>query len=351
MTAAIADQAQLAATIQAASGIADQGLALTETMREVLDGAGSGIDTDGDGLSDVAETELNALSAEFAAIWDLPGVEPTTLDPANAQSNGRPDDEVLDEILAGLGDQIDTNPILASFVGRIEAARSGAGEDGDGDGITDAAEGAISTLLADALAAVRPEGLTALDLDPANPESAGDGDLITAELGVSANETIALQTDVTRVNEERLLSSAQTALDHLEQAAANQKWRIDIDGVGVDLGGSTEEAARAVYLFNAYCARCHTAGWSAGLPFTQEAGSGALGPALWEGRPNVQFLTQEALVDFITEGSTAAQAYGVNGIGSGRMPAFGRVLSMEDIELIATYLRSGNLTGLGAAEQ
>jgi mono/diheme cytochrome c family protein len=33
------------------------------------------------------------------------------------------------------------------------------------------------------------------------------------------------------------------------------------------------------------------------------------------------------------------------------MPAFGRVLSMEDIDLIARYLRSGNLTGLGAEEQ
>lgn len=349
MTAAIAEQAQLVATIQAAAGIADQALELTEAMREVLDEGGSGIDTDGDGLSDVAESELNALSAEFAAIWDLPGIEATTFDPANAQSTGRPDDEVLDELLAGLNDQIDTNPILASFAARIETARSGAGEDGDGDGIGDAAEGTISTLLADALAAARPEGLTVLNLDPANSESAGDGDLVTAERGVSANETIALQTDVTRVNEERLLTNAQTALDHLEQAAADQKWRIDIEGV--DLGGGPEEAARAVYLFNAYCARCHTAGWSAGLPFTQEAGSGALGPALWEGRPNVQFLSQEALVDFITEGSTAAEAYGVNGIGSGRMPAFGRVLSMEDIDLIARYLRSGNLTGMEAAAQ
>jgi mono/diheme cytochrome c family protein len=190
-----------------------------------------------------------------------------------------------------------------------------------------------------------------LNLDPANPESSGEADLVVAERGVSANESIALQTDVTRTNEERLLGNAQAALGHLEQAAADAKWTIDIDGVAAGFDGSAENAARAVYLFNAYCARCHTAGWSAGLPFTQEAGSGALGPALWEGRPNVQFLDQEALVEFITEGSAAAEAYGVNGIGSGRMPAFGRVLSMEDIELIASYLRTGNLTGLGAAEE
>jgi mono/diheme cytochrome c family protein len=80
--------------------------------------------------------------------------------------------------------------------------------------------------------------------------------------------------------------------------------------------------------------------------FTQEAGSGGFGPALWEGRPNVQFLAEEDLIEFITEGSSAQQAYGVNGIGSGRMPGFGKVLSAEDIRLIAVYLRSGNLTGL-----
>jgi mono/diheme cytochrome c family protein len=351
MDAVIAEQAQLVATIQAAKGIADQTLELTVEMRDVLDTAASGIDTDGDGLSDVAETELNELSAEFASIWDLPGVEAVTFDPANAQSTGAPDEEVLDDVLTGLTEQTETNPLLGSFVARIEAARSETGDDGDGDGISDAAEGTISTLLTDALAAVRPDGLAVLNLDPANPESSGEADLVVAERGVSANESIALQTDVTRTNEERLLGNAQAALGHLEQAAADAKWTIDIDGVAAGFDGSAENAARAVYLFNAYCARCHTAGWSAGLPFTQEAGSGALGPALWEGRPNVQFLDQEALVEFITEGSAAAEAYGVNGIGSGRMPAFGRVLSMEDIELIASYLRTGNLTGLGAAEE
>jgi mono/diheme cytochrome c family protein len=64
----------------------------------------------------------------------------------------------------------------------------------------------------------------------------------------------------------------------------------------------------------------------------------------------VQFTEQESLIDFITEGSAAAEAYGVNGIGSGRMPAFGRVLSAEDIELIAVYLRAGNLTGAETEE-
>jgi mono/diheme cytochrome c family protein len=60
----------------------------------------------------------------------------------------------------------------------------------------------------------------------------------------------------------------------------------------------------------------------------------------------VQFLAEEDLIEFLTEGSEAQQAYGVNGIGSGRMPGFGKVLAATDIKLIATYLRSGNLRGM-----
>ena len=45
-----------------------------------------------------------------------------------------------------------------------------------------------------------------------------------------------------------------------------------------------------------------------GVPFTQEAGSGGFGPALWDGRPNIQFLSAEDLIEFITEGSVAQAA-------------------------------------------
>ena len=46
------------------------------------------------------------------------------------------------------------------------------------------------------------------------------------------------------------------------------------------------------------------------------------GRRLWDGRPNIQFLSAEDLIEFITEGSVAQAPYGVNGIGSGRMPGF-----------------------------
>ncbi|MGH8924237.1 MAG: c-type cytochrome [Acidimicrobiia bacterium] len=352
MADTIIRQEQLVATIEAAPAIADRAAALTEAMRETLDQAATGIDTDGDGLSDVSETELNQLTAEFASIWGVAGMEAMSFDPANSQTNDLPDLDVFEQLMSAINAQVATNPILTTTVDRMETAMAAPGEDADGDGISDSAEAAITSLLSEALGAVRPLGLTVLNLDPANPATSGDRDLIVAERAVSANESVSLQQVVTRDNQEQLLGDARNSLDALRTAADGEKFRIDIEGVAAaGFDGNGEAAARAVYLFNAYCARCHTAGWSAGLPFTQEAGSGALGPALWEGRPNVQFLSEEALVEFITEGSSAAEAYGVNGIGSGRMPAFGRVLSVEDIGLIATYLRSGNLTGLEASEQ
>ena len=119
------------------------------------------------------------------------------------------------------------------------------------------------------------------------------------------------------------------------------------------MGVSDEEASRAVHLYNANCARCHTASFSAGVEFTREAGSGGFGPALWDGRPVVQFGEKPAgddetdlLVEFLIRGSEAEAPYGLNGFGSGRMPAFGAILSIDDIELLAAYLRGGSLDGM-----
>jgi mono/diheme cytochrome c family protein len=73
---------------------------------------------------------------------------------------------------------------------------------------------------------------------------------------------------------------------------------------------------------------------------------------LWDGRPAVQFGEKpdddgetDLLIDFLIKGSEAQKPYGLNGFGSGRMPAFGFTLSMDDLELLASYLRSGNLAG------
>jgi mono/diheme cytochrome c family protein len=54
----------------------------------------------------------------------------------------------------------------------------------------------------------------------------------------------------------------------------------------------------------------------------------------------------DLLVDFLRNGSEAQRPYGINGFGSGRMPAFGAILSEADIELLARYLRGGNMDGI-----
>lgn len=346
MASAIITQSQLVADITRAPDLAAEADALAKEMRAAFASAGVGVDTDGDGLSDIAEAQLTETTQEFAGLWALPGIEATAFDVANSQSTGRPDREVAEELLTTLSGLAPDLPILANQVTAIEAALAETGDDQDADGLTDAAEGAISTALDLAINLVRPPSVIVLDLDPTDAESSGQRDLRAATAAVAANEGVALQQTVTTNNQERLLTAAQAGLDALLRAREQHQWEINIEGVAaIAFGGDVEQASRAVGLFNGYCARCHTSGWSAGVPFTQEAGSGGFGPALWDGRPNIQFLSAEDLVKFITEGSVAQAPYGVNGIGSGRMPGFGQILSAEDLTLIATYLRSGNLTG------
>ena len=84
--------------------------------------------------------------------------------------------------------------------------------------------------------------------------------------------------------------------------------------------GDYDKSVRSVGLFNAYCARCHTAGYSAGAAYTKKIASGGLGPALRSGRANIQFQAREDMVDFIINGSVNGKGYGVNGVGGGKMP-------------------------------
>ena len=130
-------------------------------------------------------------------------------------------------------------------------------------------------------------------------------------------------------------------LEFLEAALERKAWEVNYGQIAAATGLSELEAARSVGLFNAYCARCHTAGYSAGIEFEQEPGSGAWAPALADGRTVIQFPSEEDHIDFIINGSNASEEYGINGLsGVGGMPGFGAVLSLEYIELIVKYERS-----------
>jgi mono/diheme cytochrome c family protein len=349
--AAIVNQRQVVAEI--AQAAADRALIdpLSKRAAKVLEGASDGLDTDDDGLSDAAETELSAISAEALDYFRVVG--PVTLDPGTA------DAELVEEGLAALTAAAEEDPILEPSINSIGAALdgdaiSGENPDTDGDGISDATETTITGLLSEASAATIPNSVTRIALDPTKPESvSGVPDATTASNMVGGLETTAINIGVTVDNEDAIREKELGGLDFLLAAQEAASWEIDISSVAESMGADLDEAQRAVALFNVNCARCHTAGFSAGVPYTQEAGSGGFGPALWDGRPVVQFGEAPAdpevtdlLIDFLTKGSESQRPYGLNGFGTGRMPAFGEILSLDDIRLLARYLRSGNLAGL-----
>lgn len=227
------------------------------------------------------------------------------------------------------------------------------GQDPDGDGLSTAAEIQITDQVAAADAQpFLPAEAVVPSLDPTNEATSGEPDATVANRVVSGYESLALNANVTATNIDGVLPAAEEGVAFLEEALEAKRWEIDFEGVAeAAFDGDIEEAERAVLLFNGYCARCHTAGFAAGVPYTLEAGSGGFGPALWDGRPVVQFgegsddPDSDLLVQFIINGSEAETPYGLNGFGSGRMPAFGQILSEDDIVLLARYLRGADLTG------
>ena len=85
--------------------------------------------------------------------------------------------------------------------------------------------------------------------------------------------------------QEKFLNEALDGLEFLETALEQRLWEVSFEEIAEStFGGNIDEAKRAVGLFNAYCARCHTAGYSAGVAYTKKIGSGGLGPALRGGR-------------------------------------------------------------------
>ncbi len=86
------------------------------------------------------------------------------------------------------------------------------------------------------------------------------------------------------------------------------------------------------------CARCHTQGWSYGEP--GEPGQGSFGWNLTGGSTTARFPNDADMIEFISNGSVNGERYGQQSQGSGRMPAFGALLTEEQIEAIVDYVRS-----------
>ena len=93
-------------------------------------------------------------------------------------------------------------------------------------------------------------------------------------------------------------------------------------------------------LFEGFCARCHTKGWSFGEPDVM--GGGAFGPNLTGGDTLRQFPNRQDMVDFVGKGSEPYKPYGARGIGhpaGGGMPGFSGQLTAQQIAAIVDYER------------
>lgn len=426
---ALTSQRQVLADIEQAPEQSEFLGPLVTEARELLDNAGEGIDTDGDGLSDTVESRLVEIGEQIVDYFQV--IDDIDLDPESAQTVEGTDDltsatdvrdqladlvesgeepelvnqlDAVDAVLdtgvvedvisqdavaqleaiadgleadVDIPDSIENAESAEAFVTSLEEAAESpdatdavtqaateartiyeGGLDPDGDTLSTAAEQEISTQFQAAIDAAMPPEATVPAIDPANEATSGEPDADVASNIVAGWESLALNLSVTTNNIESIRQGAQQGIDYLEQAIDEALWEIDVQGVAENtFDGDVQAAERAVHLFQAYCARCHTAGYSAGVPFTLEVGSGGFGPALWDGRPRVQFgaaadeAEDDLLVQFIINGSEAETPYGLNGFGSGRMPAFGQILAAEDIRLLAQYLRGGNLNGMEDVEE
>lgn len=267
---------------------------------------------------------LQAVPAQYDAVRDLPRrLETLLIDPASC-----------------------TDRSAAIFA----TSCSGTASDQDRDGLSDATEINLGALVAQIVAAAPPSdarnAIEKLKFDPTTGYSTTSGstpipDLDSTHVLVTDLNTIERDLRLTSLNLDRLVIAAESGLTSLMTAQDEQRYAIDIPALSAEaFEGNVEQAQRAVGLYNAYCARCHTAGYSAGIAFTQEAGSGAMGPSLRGGRSVVQFPDIQDHYDFIVKGSVNGTAYGVNGVGRGWMPGFGSSLSAADIMLIVQYERA-----------
>ena len=212
------------------------------------------------------------------------------------------------------------------------------GIDSDEDGLFDSVEIELSTYSA-SIAEVL--GIQVLNLNPEEEESTpGRKDLSIAKGYLSQLKSDEINLGILVEGKEKFLNEAIDGLVFLEQALETKLWNVDFQEIAErTFDGDYDKSVRSVGLFNAYCARCHTAGYSAGAAYTKKIASGGLGPALRSGRANIQFQAREDMVDFIINGSVNGIGYGINGVGGGKMPGFGAVLPESDIGLIVDYLR------------
>ena len=113
---------------------------------------------------------------------------------------------------------------------------------------------------------------------------------------------------------------------------------IQLDEKQVKEKNQAEFGTDGQKLFEGFCARCHTQGFSYGEP--GPPGGGAFGPAISGGSTLRQFPDPKLHIEWVAETAEFGKQYGTRGIAKGVMPFFGRMLSPEQIQAIVDYERS-----------
>lgn len=93
-------------------------------------------------------------------------------------------------------------------------------------------------------------------------------------------------------------------------------------------------------LFDAYCARCHTQGFSYGEPGPEGGGGGTIGPSLIDGVTLRRFPNLATQTEWVTNTADFGKPYGVGGISHGLMPHFSDMLTAQQIAAIVAYERT-----------
>jgi mono/diheme cytochrome c family protein len=91
-------------------------------------------------------------------------------------------------------------------------------------------------------------------------------------------------------------------------------------------------------LFDGYCARCHTQGFSYGEPGVE--GGGAFGPNLTAGDTLRQFPDEAMQIQWVSDTADYGKQYGTRGVSHGIMPHFADLLTPEQIKAVVDYERS-----------
>ncbi len=185
------------------------------------------------------------------------------------------------------------------------------------------------------------------------PATTSDADIATQCNALADTIKNAGRATAEQAAEGKACRSFLTAYADFQTAQAALTW-------AVDWRDSRANVTDGQLLFETYCARCHTQGWSIFDP-TQPDSTRVLGPVgggggqgggigfnLRDGDTERRFgpgatkgtLGFDSQLQFIQQGSEANKQYGNGGIGSGRMPGFANMLTEKMIEQIVSFERN-----------